>query len=121
VNYHISYVLSGRVFYLPFLAIALVLGWLGFQLYRPIQGRRWAWLAWLLPLAAYAHALCLYDRADFLGLNVARQDLLQAAPPRWNPYASQHSAWFLLSGLGLVLVAGVRWSMIRKVKREGSL
>jgi len=27
VNYHISYVLSGRVFYLAFVAVALILGW----------------------------------------------------------------------------------------------
>jgi 4-amino-4-deoxy-L-arabinose transferase-like glycosyltransferase len=116
VTYHISYVLSGRVFYLPFAAIALALGWLGCQLYRPIQGHRWAWIVWLLPLLAYAHAFWLYDPADFLGLNVVHLNLPQPVPPRWNPYTGQHPAWFLLCGLGVAL----QWWVVRKVRAEAA-
>jgi 4-amino-4-deoxy-L-arabinose transferase-like glycosyltransferase len=116
VNYHISYILAGRVFYLPFAAIALALGWFGCQLYRPIQGHRWAWAGWLLPLVAYAHAFWLYDRADFLGLNVVHLNLPPPVPPRWNPYASQHPAWFLLCGLGVFL----QWWVVRKVRAEAA-
>jgi hypothetical protein len=107
VNFHISYVLSGRVFYLPFAMVALALGRLALGLYRPIQGRRWAWPVWIVPLLAYGHALRLYDRADFLGLNVA-SGLAQQMPPRWNPYTSQQPAWLLLASLVAVLAVVIR-------------
>jgi hypothetical protein len=107
VNYHISYALSGRVFYLPFVVVALALGRLVSGLYRPIRGRRWAWLVFLLPAVAYVHAFWLYDRADFLGLNVVR-GLAQQAPPRWNPYVDQQPAWVLLAGLAVILIVFIR-------------
>jgi hypothetical protein len=117
VNFDISYVLSGRVFYLPFIAIALAGGLAVSWLCRPLQGRRWAWLALLLPAAAYGHALWLYDQADFLGLNVAHT-LAQPMPPRWNPYLGQHPAWLALAGLALILCAALRLLVARKRRRQ---
>ena len=114
VNFHISYALSGRVFYLPFVAIALALGWLISRLYQPLRGRWWAWLVWLAPLAAYAHAIWLYDKADFLGLNVALESLPQPLPPRWNPYADQQPLWFLLACLALIAVGALRFLRARR-------
>lgn len=110
VNYHISYALSGRVFYLAFVVIALGLGRLVSWLYRPIEGRRGAWAVWLVPALAYGHALWLYDRVDFLGLSVAR-GFFQQVPPRWNPYVSQQPAWLLLAGLAMIL--GYAWRSMR--------
>lgn len=114
VNYHPSYALSGRVFYLPFTLVALALGWAISTLCRCIQGRRLARFAWLIPLIAYGHALWLYKPADFLGLNVTLQDLPQAVPPRWNPYMNPHPAWSLLAGLSVLGV--VAWPWWKKVK-----
>lgn len=111
VNYHISYALSGRVFYLPFTIVALALGRLVSGLCRPIRGRRWAWLFALPGLAAYGHALWLYDKADFLGLSVVR-GLSQQVPPRWNPYDSQQPVWFLFASLAVILVVIVRSRVI---------
>ena len=108
VNYHISYVLSGRVFYLAFVAVALALGGAIARLSRPLWPRRGARALLLLPLAAFLHALWLYDRADFLGLNVVHGAGSTAAPPRWNPYLHQHPAYALLPLLALVLVLLVR-------------
>lgn len=103
VNYHPSYALSGRVFYLPFTVVALALGWVASALYRRIRRRRLARFVWLAPLAAYGYALWFYTPADFLGLSVVLQGLPYAVPPRWNPYTSTQPAWSLfpvLSALG---------------------
>jgi hypothetical protein len=107
VGYHISYVLSGRVFYLPFTVIALVLGWLVSELYSRIGEWRQAWLLFLPAIAAYGHALWLYDKTDFMGLNVVRE-FPTGMPPRWNPYASQQPLWFLFGGLVLTMVVMIR-------------
>ena len=102
VNYHISYVLSGRVFYLAFVPVALILGRATGWLEGQLGGRRRAWLVLLLPLGAYLHALWLYDRADFLGLNVVHGPAIPA-PPRWNPYVQQQPWWPLLALLAVAL------------------
>ncbi len=117
VNFHISYALSGRVFYLLFTVVALALGRLVSGLYRPIRERPWAWLVFLLPLVAYGHALWLYDRADFLGLKVA-PGLSQPMPPRWNPYADQRPAWLLLAGLVVILGVIIRSRIIADRSRN---
>lgn len=78
----------------------------------PPLGRGVAWLCppcWagahkgltLLPLISYTHALSLYDRSDFLGLNVAR-NLAVPASERWTPYPAQQPCWLLVA---TVLVA----------------
>jgi len=121
VNYHISYALSGRVFYLPFTMIALALGEFASRLYRLLRGRRWAWLLLLAPLAAYGHALWLYDRSDFLGLSVALEDLPQSLPPRWNPYTSQQPLWFLLSVVVVGLLAAGLWRGKRRASSNHNI
>jgi hypothetical protein len=107
VNYHISYALSGRVFYLAFVAVALGLGRAVSALARRLARWRYGRLALALPLAAYLHALWLYDRADFLGLSVVH-GAAAPAPPRWNPYAGpQPWLWPLLAAAAAALATGL--------------
>jgi hypothetical protein len=114
VNFDISYVLSGRVFYLPYVAVGLGLGRIVAGAWHCIQGWRWAWAALLLPLVAYGRALWLYEPADFLGLDVVFGDLPQPVPPRWNPYASHNPAWFLLVDASLLLLFAWRCWLARR-------
>jgi len=111
-NYHISYMLSGRVFYLAFVPVALILGIAVAWVSRPLQGRRVAGLMLLLPLVSYGHALWLYNRSDFLGLNLVRS-LAVPAPPRWNPYLDQQPWWPLLAGVLVALLLAVRSVLVR--------
>ncbi len=115
VSFHISYLLSGRVFYLPFAILAFPLGHLISMLYRSLQDRRWVWLLFLPPLLAFAHAFYLYDRNDFLGLNVIRGVSLQMPPP-WNPFTVQHPGWLLLPGLAVILAVTVRLCILRRTR-----
>ncbi|MEJ2733959.1 MAG: hypothetical protein P8189_10410 [Anaerolineae bacterium] len=115
VNYHISYLLSGRVFYLPFAFLALPFGHLISRLYRALQDRRWSWSLFLLPLLAFAYALYHYDRSDFLGLNVIRGISLQMPPP-WNPFAVQHPGWLVLPSLAVILAVTVRLYILRRTR-----
>ncbi|MBN1657749.1 MAG: hypothetical protein JXA93_05075 [Anaerolineae bacterium] len=96
VNYHISYVLSGRVFYLAFVPIALGLALGATALFDKLAGWPYRPLLFLLPLAAYLHALFFYDRAAFLGLEVVEGASLNV-PPRWNPFSVQHSLWLVVA------------------------
>jgi hypothetical protein len=108
VNYDISYALSGRVFYLPFTIMALLLGRLVSAARTFLHEHHLGSLVWLVPLLAYGHALWYYKRSDFLGLNVALQALPEPVPPRWNPYANQQPAWFLLLTLVTLLLLILR-------------
>jgi hypothetical protein len=112
VNYHITYALSGRVFYLPFVIVALAWGRLVSRLYGWIGDRRGARLLWLVPVAAYGYALWYYDRTDFLGLDVAR-GVLQGAPPRWNPFANPQPVWMILVGLAVITALILRRQAVR--------
>lgn len=107
VNYHISYVLSGRVFYLPFTIIALIWGGIVGRFYGSrTKERTFSRATWLLPIlsvVAYFHALLvLYDRTDFLGLQVLH-GASQHFPPPWTPYSHNQPAWSI--GAALVLIA----------------
>jgi hypothetical protein len=119
VNYHISYVLSGRVFYLPFTVIALVWGEFVTELYEHHPGGRS--LTVLLPfvsLAAYFHALLiLYDRTDFMGLEVLHGSSQGFAPP-WTPYAYNQPIWLLGSALVIITVVAMRF-VIEKLRGIG--
>jgi hypothetical protein len=107
VNYHISYALSGRVFYLAFVAVALGLGRVASALAHRLGRWRYGWLALALPPAAYVHALWRYDRTDFLGLSVVH-GAAAPAPPRWNPYAGPQSwLWPLLAAALVALALGL--------------
>ena len=119
VNFHVSYLLSGRVFYLPFAILALPFGHLISRLYRALQDRSWAWILFLPPLLAFAHALSLYDRNDFLGLNVIRGVSLQMPPP-WNPFTVQHPGWLLLPSLAVILAVTVRLCILRRTRSRQS-
>jgi disulfide bond formation protein DsbB len=92
---------------LPFAMLALLLGQLISRLYHALQDWRWAWLLFLLPLVAFAHALYLYDRNDFLGLNVIRGGSRQMPPP-WNPFTVQQPGWLLLPTFAVILAVTVR-------------
>jgi hypothetical protein len=109
-GYHISYVLTGRVFYLAFSVVALGLGQAvaALQVRYPV-GPRLARLMLGLALLAYGHALfVVYVPADFTGLSV-RLGAGPPMPPPWTPYAQQHRAWLLGATLALALVAAFRW------------
>ena len=84
-SYHISYVLSGRVFYIPFLGLSVVLG--------ALAAARWRALVWLAPVAFVA-ALFAYQRAEFLGLQVVAGR--PAPEPTWTPYHGPATAWPLV-------------------------
>ncbi len=96
-RFHISYILSGRVFYLAFTVLALALGYALAGLLR--RGRAsWqpAWPAVLfVSLLVYGRALWLYRPQDVAGLSAVR-GLQPGSPPRWNPFADQHPAWLIL-------------------------
>jgi hypothetical protein len=115
VNYHISYVLSGRVFYLPFTVIALGWGLAVARLLSAVRGRKWSWALLSMPIAAYVHALWLYSPADFIGLNVVR-DPGGPLPARWNPFDRQEPLWLLVASVVLVGV----WFVRRAMDRRGS-
>lgn len=107
VNFDVRYVLSGRVFYLPFVVVSLALGRIAARLFQPLQGRVWAWLFVLLPLAAYVHGLWAFDAADTPAWQVVLGDAQPAIPPRWNPYTNQQPVWMMLSvGILLLLAIG---------------
>ena len=120
MNYHISYVLSGRVFYLPFVVIALIWGETVARLYGVCaKEHTFSQAAWLLPVlsvAAYVHALFLYGRRDFMGLAVL-QGSSQQLPPPWNPYAHDQPAWSIGSTLIIVAVVAIRF-VIEKLKER---
>jgi hypothetical protein len=92
VSYHISYVLSGRVFYLPFVILAMALGFIVGKL---VQGVNAGLALCLLVAAAYLHAVVvLYDKTDFMGLQVLQGE-------------TQHLSPSLL----LVMLAAVAWRL----------
>jgi hypothetical protein len=105
VSYHISYVLSGRVFYLPFVIIAMAVGQIVWKLSR----RAKVGLALcLLVAAAYAYALfVLYDRTDFMGLQVLLGED-RYLPPPWTPYADSQSIWLGIASLVIMMVVTLR-------------
>jgi len=101
INYHPSYMLGGRVFYIPFIAVSLLAGYLlsslmsnpGFSLGLLIIG-----------MIYYIHAtFFLYTPTDFMGLAVSKSPL-PFAPPPWNPYADDHIAWLVVLGLVVLLL-----------------
>ena len=115
VSFHTSYVLSGRVFYLPFAILALLLGYIISRLYHAVQGWRGAWLLVLLPVVAFVHALYFYDRNDFLGLSVIR-GVSQQMPLPWNPFAVQQPAWLMLPSLAVILALTIRLHMLKRIR-----
>jgi hypothetical protein len=114
-SYHISYVLSGRVFYLPFIVLAWAWGGILARLLENTQGYpRWAWLFLLLPVVAYLYAfLFLYDRTDFAGLQVLREPSQVFLHP-WTPYVDHHPAW----SIGMFLVVLVAWIARSRTKAK---
>jgi hypothetical protein len=97
VSYHISGILSGRVFYLPFVIIAMVLGLVVGKLVRRANS---GLALCLLITVAYLHAvLVLYDKTDFMGLQVLQGET-QHLSPSWTPYADSQPVWLI----GLLLV-----------------
>jgi len=105
VSYHISYVLSGRVFYFPFVIIAMVVGQIIWQL---SQRANIGLALTLLVAAAYAYALLvLYDKTDFMGLQVL-QGRNRSLPPSWTPYAASQPIWLASSLLVTMMVVTLR-------------
>ncbi len=110
VNYDISYVLTGRVFYLPFVILAIMGGILIAELYasRFMKNHLSELLLPIVSLGAYLYALLvLYSPQDFMGLSVLH-GASQRFPLPWNPYRGSQPVW--LASLALILViAGFRW------------
>jgi hypothetical protein len=97
VNYHISYLLTGRVFYLPFTILAILWGWLLVSIFSNIRlpNSIKTWVFGVVTLGVYIFALLFtYDSNDFIGLSVASVPI-QNLPPPWNPYKSYHPVWLI--------------------------
>lgn len=124
VNYHISYVLSGRVYYLSFTIIALIWGGIVAKFYEDhVREHKLIWLWPVLSVAAYFHALlALYDRTDFMGLEVLHGSS-QSFPPPWTPYAHNQPAWSVGSALVIIALVAIRFVAeklegVRRAKHE---
>jgi hypothetical protein len=106
VNYDISYVLAGRVFYMLFIGLALIMGELANIWEELLKESKWRLALPGAAGAAYLYALLvLYRPADFLGMSV-KMSSTQTLPPPWNPYTSNHPIGLCVLGLvgGGVLV-----------------
>jgi hypothetical protein len=111
-SYHPTYLLSGRLYYLPFAGIALWLGHLAGELHRRLSPRLPPWLPWALPVAATLQALWLHEPADFAGLSMVAADG-KAQPQAWAPFAGQQPAWLLLP------LAAVALALTRRCVKAG--
>ncbi|HEX3049679.1 MAG TPA: hypothetical protein VHP83_03410 [Aggregatilineaceae bacterium] len=101
INYHPSYMLGGRVFYIPFIAVSLLVG---FFLYSLMSNPGFKLGLLVMAAAYYIHAMFfLYTPTDFMGLAVSKSPL-SFAPPPWNPYADDHIMWLVGAGLGVMLL-----------------
>lgn len=118
INYHLSYVLSGRVFYLAFTMIALILGKLAADLYE-WRAYKIPWLLPVLSAVGYIYAFCItYNRCDFMGLQVIHGGSFNPGMPSWNPYTSGHWAWPLGSILIVIVMIALRvfaWSTLLRI------
>lgn len=119
VGYHISYVLSGRVFYLPFVVIAMAFGQIMWQFSQRVKVDL---LIYLSAAVAYAYALLvLYDRTDFMGLQVLPGQV-GYAPPSWTPYADSRPIWLAGSMVVVMMVVAVRLVLDRyRIKLTDSI
>jgi hypothetical protein len=117
VNYDISYVLSGRVFYLPFVVIAMILGHIVWTLSQRANVRL---VLYPLVAVAYVYALLvLYDKADFMGLQVLAGKGGDF-PPAWTPYAASRPIWLagLLAVTTMVLASRLLLERLRGPRLE---
>ncbi len=114
-SYHPSYLLSGRLHYLPFAGIALILGHLAGVLVRRLPPGPPAWLLWVLPVAATGQALRIYDPGDFVGLTQVAGSAVR--PEAWAPFARQHLAWLLLPLAAAALALALRRAARRAEKK----
>ena len=100
--------LSGRVFYLPFMIIALVWGRLAAGFRTAILSKmKFHWTYLLLAIGGYCNALfILYDKDDFTRLHI-QTETAAPLPASWNPYADNVSLWpiiLLVTILVLIIV-----------------
>jgi hypothetical protein len=106
-SYHPSYILSGRLYYLPFVGIALLLGHLSGLVHCRLSARLPAWFFWALPAVGTGLALWRYQPADFVGLSLVPAG--NGTPPAaWAPFAGQHPAWLLLPLAAVALALALR-------------
>ena len=115
VNYHPSYILTGRVFYIPFVAVALLCGY-GSAL--ALAGQKTV----IRIICVLFSGLLLYfpnsgsvdDR--FLGLTVV-QGTPTATAPNWIPFANEHSLWSLIMVASLLTLFAYRiFKPLRRVQ-----
>ncbi len=91
VGYHIAYVLWGRVFYVPFIIVALAWGSIAGWIHQ--KGAVFVAPLIVLGLAGYGHALLvLYDKSDFTGFAVLTGGA-QSFPASWTPYVGYVPTW----------------------------
>ncbi len=116
INFDIAYVLSGRVFYLPMVVVALALGSIVSRLSsRCGDGLGLAFV--LFPLGAYAYALWAFDvKVPWPGMWCWAMRSL-SVPPRWNPYAVQEPLWIVFSVGILLLLALVQIVVVKRSAR----
>ena len=109
VQYHISYILSGRVFYISFIGLALMMG-LFFEIIIEKRSQfisyTWFWL--IFPTIAYLNLYTVYSAKDFKGLSVSTLSAqTQSILVSWNPFSSIHGIWlfvFVIVTIGLVMI-----------------
>jgi hypothetical protein len=117
VSYSPEYVLSGRVFYIPFVMLAIGFGMASNRIES--TNPRWT-LRILIFLGglAYAWAILSYQPSDFLGLSVMKSE--SAVPiissENWNPFHSVTSAgltWLLLT---ILISMGLRFFLFQRIR-----
>lgn len=110
VFYSPEYILSGRVFYTPFLLLALGFG----AAARKIEsiGRRWTGLIFFIGGLSYVWAMLFtYRPSDFLGLSVMRNSPAGPLIPleNWNPYHVNTPEGLVWVVLAILIALGIRF------------
>jgi hypothetical protein len=113
INYDVSYILTGRILYFPFIVIAVCFGYLFSLLVKQLKPRLTC-IIYMVLCAAYANALLfLYRSADFVGLEVLHGLPPKNMPPRWEPYIMEHPIW-----LAIMILLNVIFIIIRLVIQD---
>lgn len=117
INYHPSYMLTGRVFYIPFIAVAMLIGHLSATL---LEKRKTT----IIALATFFAAMFIYlmtigsNAARFQGLTVVR-GVAAEMPPSWTPFTNEHPILLISIFLLVFIVLSYRYrSHVSQIKEQ---